>query len=120
MYLYLGYLLVQLYALISKLIESNISISAIFFSIIIVFLWSFIPFVGYWLGKLLKANGQVSKSILFIFGIGVGLIEKSLFYFDFLTNKQSTAGTLIVFFLFFIIAYISMKKTANKPVKQDC
>lgn len=119
MYLYLGYLLIQLYALMSKLFETNISISAIFFSIIIVFLWSFIPFVGYWLGKLLKANGQVSKSILFIFGIGVGLIEKSLFYFDILTNKQITIGTFIVFISFFIIAYISINSTANKNLEQD-
>jgi len=119
LYLYLGYLLVQFYALINKLFESNISISAIFFSIIIVFLWSFIPFVGYCLGKLLKANGQVSKSILFIFGVGVGLIEKCLFYFDFLTNKQSTYGTFIVFFLFFIIAYISINKTSNNNLKPD-
>ena len=97
-------------------LQSYLIIAAILFSIIVVFLWSFIPVIGYWLGKLLKANGQVSKSILLIFGVGVGVIEKSLFYFDFLTNKQSTIGTFIVFFFFFIIAYISINK---RPVPVD-
>lgn len=72
------------------------------------FIWSFIPVVGYWLAKLLKANGQASKYLLFIFGVSVGLIEDSLFYFDLLTAKQNTIGTLIVFILFFIIAFISI------------
>ena len=110
--------MVQSYPLIDKLFQSNISIPAIFFSIVVVFIWSFIPVVGYWLAKLLKANGQVSKYILFIFGVSVGLIEDSLFYFDFLTPKQNTIGTLIVFVLFFIIAFISInnkKFGAKKP-----
>jgi len=111
LYLYLGYLLVHFYPLIIKLFELNISISAIFFSIIIVFIWSFIPFLGYWLAKLFKAKGKVSKYILFTFGIGIGLIENSLFYFDFLTNKQTIFGTFVAFFLFFIVAYISTNKT---------
>lgn len=95
----------------TKLFQVSISLSAMFFSVVIVFLWSFIPFIGYWLAKLLKAKGQASKYILFIFGIGIGIIEHSLFYFNFLTNKQSAIGTLIVFILFFIVAYISTNKT---------
>mgnify|MGYP007012738443 CR=1 FL=1 len=81
-----------------------------FFSVVIVFLWSFIPFIGYWLAKLLKANGKANKYILFTFGLGIGIIESSLFYFDFLTNEQSTIGTFIVFFLFFIVAFVSTNK----------
>ncbi len=81
------------------------------FSVVIVFLWSFIPFIGYWLAKLLKAKGKVSEYTLFIFGVSIGVVENALFYFDFLTNKQSTIGTFIVFCLFFIAAYISTNKT---------
>lgn len=117
MYLYLGYLLVQLYPLIIKVFQLNISISAIFFSIIVVFIWSFIPFIGYCLAKLFNANGKAGKYILFTFGTGVGIIENSLFYFDFLTDKQSTIGTFVVFFLFFMVAYISTNKTANQTCK---
>ena len=95
-----------------KLFEMNISISAIIFSIIIVVIWSFIPFIGYCLAKLLKAKGTISKYISFIFGFGIGIIENSLFYFDFLTNKQTIIGTSVAFFLFFTAAYISTKKTA--------
>jgi hypothetical protein len=90
-----------------------------FFSVVVVFLWSFIPFVGYLLAKLLKADGQVSKYILFVFGVSVGLIEHSLFYFDILTNKQNTIGTFIVFILFFIIAYISTNKTEFDTQKEN-
>ena len=82
-----------------------------FFSIVVVFLWSFIPFIGYWVAKLFKANGKTSKYTLLVFGIGIGIIENSLFYFNCLTNEQSIIGTIIVFFLFFIVAYISTNKT---------
>lgn len=119
MYLYLGYLLVQFYPLINKLFQSKISLSAIIFSIAVVFIWSFIPFVGYWLAKLLKANGQASKYVLFVFGIGIGFIENSLFYFEILTNKQNTIGTFLVFILFFIIAYIPPHKTELGMQKEN-
>lgn len=80
------------------------------FSVVIVFLWSFIPFVGYWLAKSFNANGQANNYILFILGVSIGITENSLFYFDWLSNKQSTFGTLAVFLLFFIVAYISIGK----------
>lgn len=86
------------------------SISVMFFSIIVVFVWSLIPFVGYWLAKWFNANGQASKYTLFILGVSVGLIENSLFYFDFLAKEQNTIGTFIVLSLFFIIAFISTNK----------
>jgi len=91
-----------------------------FFSVVIVFLWSFIPFIGYWLAKLLKANGKANKYILFTFGLGIGIIESSLFYFDFLTNEQSTIGTFIVFFLFFIVAFVSTNKAKISSNKENC
>lgn len=110
MYLYLGYLLVQLSPLIIKFFQVNLAISSILFSVVIVFIWSFIPFIGYWVAKLFKANGKANKYSLFIFGVGIGIVESSLFYFDFLTNKQANIGTLIAFFLFFVVAYISTNK----------
>ncbi|PCI57842.1 MAG: hypothetical protein COB45_02105 [Gammaproteobacteria bacterium] len=116
----MGYLLVQLYALINKLLHTNMSLSVMLFSIIVVFIWSLIPFIGYWLAKWLNANGQVNKYTLFIFGVGVGLIENSLFYFDFLAKEQNIIGTFIVFFLFFIIAFISTNKTEFDTKKENC
>lgn len=88
--------------------------SALFFSVIVVFIWSFIPVVGYGLAKLLNAKGKASKYFLFSFGFGVGVIERSLFYFDFLTNKQSDMGIFLVFILFFMVAYVSMNKTVKQ------
>lgn len=118
MYLYFGYLLVQTCLLTVKIFQFNMSISALFFSVVVVLLWSFIPVVGYLLAKLLKANGKVDKYILFIFGFAIALIEKSLFYFEFLTKEQVTIGTLVAFILFFIVAYISTNKTV-KQINQN-
>mgnify|MGYP000507114702 CR=1 FL=1 len=107
MYLFLGFLAIQIVTVLVKLFQSNLSVSSILFSIAVVFIWSFIPFTGYWLAKLFKANGNASKQLLFVFGICIGLIEKSLFYFDVLSNKQTDISLAIVFVLFFIVAYIS-------------
>ena len=111
MYLYLGYLLIQLYSVVDKLFQSNLSISVIVFSVIVLFLWSLIPFIGYGLAKILKANGKASKPILFALGMGIGLIENSLFYFDLLTKNQNPIGTLVVFILFFTVAFVSINTT---------
>lgn len=113
MYLYLGYLLIQLSPLMVKVFQLNISISAMFYSFIVVFIWSFIPFLGYGIAKLLNANANADKYRLFSFGVGIGLVEGGLFYFDILTNDQSTIGTLIVFILFFIVAYFPRSKAVN-------
>lgn len=113
MYLYLGYLVVQSYALINKLWQTSMPFSAVFFSIVVFFIWTFIPFLGYCFAKLIKAGGQLSHSVLFVFGIVIGLVEKGLFYFNFLSQEQNMTGTLIVFALFFAIAYVSFNKEAT-------
>jgi hypothetical protein len=81
--------------------------SALFFSIVVVLFWSFIPIVGYLFAKILKANGELGNRTLFVFGFVIALIEKSLYYFEFLTKEQVTIGTLVAFLLFFIVAYLS-------------
>jgi hypothetical protein len=111
LYLYLGYLFVHLPPLIIKLFEASVSFSAILFSIVVIFIWSFIPFLGYCLAKLFNAKGVANKYLLFTFGVGIWLIENSLFYFDFLTNSQTIMGTLVAFFLFFIVAFIPVNKS---------
>lgn len=113
MYLYLGYLLIQLSPLMVKVFQLNISISAMFYSLIVVLIWSFIPFLGYGVAKLLNANANADKYSLFSFGVGIGLVEGGLFYFDILTNDQSTIGTFIVFLMFFVVAYFSRHKVAH-------
>ncbi len=85
--------------------------SAMVFSVVVVFIWAFIPFIGYLLAKSFKAKGKTSKHVLFTYGIGVGLIEYGLLYFDVVSNKQNTITTILVFCLFFIIAYLSTNKT---------
>ena len=46
-----------------------------------IYIWSFIPMLGYLLAKLLKANGNLNKYCLFAFGAGVGLIENGFYFF---------------------------------------
>jgi len=113
MNLYLGYLLVQLYLLVVQVFKVNMANSAIVFTVVVILFWSFIPTVGYLLAKLFKANGKVGQYTLFAFGFFIALIEKSLFYFEFLTKEQVVIGTFVAFLLFFIVAYISTHKAAT-------
>ena len=114
MHLYLGYLLVHFSFLILKLSESNVPISAMVYSVVVVFIWSFIPFTGYCLAKLLKAKGEATNVVLLTFGVAIGAFERGLFHFNILTTEQSNIGMFIVFILFFIVAYISTNKNKLK------
>ncbi len=112
LYLYLGYFLVKLYSVANVLFRENLVFSALFFSIIVFFIWSFIPVLGYLFAKLIGAKGQSSTKILLIIGAGVGLLENALFYFNILTPYQGDIGMLIVTGLFFITAYFSLNEPA--------
>jgi len=112
-YLYFGYLFFNFLILLNKLLHENITTSAVLFSVAVIFIWSFIPFIGYLVAKILKANTKNNKYILLFLGFGIGLFERSLFYFDVLTHKQTFIGTIIVFLLFFLIAYLPTK-SSNK------
>ena len=113
LYLYLGYFLVQLYPLIVKVFQLNISLLAVFYSFIVVVIWSFVPFLGYMIAKTLNAGRSASKYFLFFIGLGVGLMEVGLFYFDWLTNKQITTGTLFAFLMFFAVAFLPINKVTK-------
>ena len=90
--------------------------SAVIFSIIVFFIWSFIPVSGYFVAKLLKANGYLNNYCLLATGMIIAGIENSLFYFDILTYEQSIIGVLVVFILFFISAYISFGKCKGREI----
>ncbi|MBA6378170.1 MULTISPECIES: hypothetical protein [unclassified Colwellia] len=109
LYLYIGYCLVKLYSVINVLSQQSLALSAIIFSIVVFFIWSFIPVLGYLLAKLIGAKGQSSGYVLFIIGVGVGLLENALFYLNVITPYQGDTGTLIVMGVFFITAYFSFK-----------
>ena len=109
LYLYLGYCLVKLYSAVGVLSQEKIALSAIIFSIVVFFIWSFIPVLGYLFAKLIGAKGRSSAKVLFIIGFSVGLLENALFYFDVITPYQGDRGTLIVMGIFFITAYFSLE-----------
>jgi hypothetical protein len=109
LYLYLGYFLVKLYSVVNVLSRQDLALSALFFSIVVFFVWSFIPVLGYLFAKLIGAKGRSSAKMLVIVGAGVGLFENALFYFHLITPYQGDIGTFLVMGLFFITAYFSFK-----------
>lgn len=108
-YLYLGYFVVQLYGITHVFNKMNLSFSVIFFSIVVFIIWSFAPLIGYFLAKIVAAKNNLNKQTLLFYGFMIGIIEKSLFYFNFLTAKQMDIGMFIVFCLFFIVAFNPIK-----------
>jgi len=112
-YLYLGYIFAQSYAVIEKLIVANISPLAMFFSVVVFFIWSTFPVAGYLLAKICRAEGNLNRKVLLVCGFALGFVENILFHFNLLTYGQQTLGTFIVFCLSFSLAYISL----NKPLQ---
>lgn len=110
LYLYVGYVVIQLYAIVGVFSKNTVAASAIFFSIVVFVIWSFIPILGYAFAKAIGAHGQANKLTLFFSGAIIALIENSLTYFNLLSDKQYNVGTIIVFSLFFIIAYLPLNK----------
>jgi len=108
LYLYLGYVVTQLYAIIGVFTKNTVAASAIFFSLVVFVIWSFIPILGYAFAKAIGAPGQTNKVILLMAGISFALIENGLTYFNFLTEQQHNIGTAIVFLLFFLCAYFPL------------
>ena len=113
-YLYLGYIVAQSYAVIEKLIFSSITPLAMFFSLVVFFIWSIFPVAGYLLAKICRAPGYLNNKVLLGCGFVLGFVENILFHFNLLTYGQETLGTFIVFCLSFILAFISF----NKPIQQ--
>jgi len=109
LYLYLGYFLVKLYSVVGVLSQQKVALSALFFSIVVFFVWSFIPVLAYLLAKLIGAKGRSSARVLFVIGASAALLENALFYYNVLTPYQGDRGTLIVMGIFFITAYFSLE-----------
>ncbi|PKG85206.1 hypothetical protein CXF85_06305 [Colwellia sp. 75C3] len=110
LYLYLGYVVIQLYAIVGVFSKNTLAASALFFSLVVFVIWSFIPILGYALAKAIGAHGHSNKLTLFFSAIIIALIENGLTYFNLLSDKQYNIGTTIVFLLFFLVAYIPLAK----------
>ena len=118
-YLYLGYALVKLYSIANSLLNQNLALSALIFSIVVFLVWSFIPVLGYLLAKLIGAKGQSSAKVLLLIGIGAGLFENGLFYYHILTPYQGDIGTIVVMGIFFITAYFSLQTPISFVKNKD-
>ncbi len=110
LYLYLGYVVTQFYSIIDVFLKNSVAPSAIFFSLVVFVIWSFIPVLGYPLAKAIGAKGYADKIPLVFAGIVIALIENGLTYFSLISDKQYNIGTAIVFLLFFMLAYLPINK----------
>jgi len=110
LYLYLGYIFSQSYAVIEKLVVSNIAPLAMFFSVVVFLLWSALPVAGYLLAKWCKAKGNLSNKVLVVCGFIFGVVENTLFHFNILSYGSETLATFMVFCLSFALAHISLTK----------
>jgi hypothetical protein len=113
LYLYLGYVVTQLYAIADVFTKNTVAPSAIFFSLVVFAVWSFIPVLGYFFAKMLGAPGHKSKMVLLVMGITIALIENGFTYFNILTDKQFNIGTALVLLLFFLIAYLPLNRQTS-------
>ncbi|PKI13205.1 hypothetical protein [Colwellia sp. 12G3] len=116
LYLYLGYVVIQLYAIVGVFSKNTVAASAVFFSFVVFVIWSFIPILGYAFAKAIGARGHSNKVTLLVSGILIALIENALTYFNLLTHKQYNIGTIIVFLLFFLVAYLPRYKEKTSSV----
>jgi len=110
LYLYLGYVVTQFYSIIDVFSKNNVAASAIFFSLVVFVIWSFIPVLGYPIARAVGAKGNASKTTLLVAGVAIALTENGLTYFNLLSDKQYNIGTAIVFSLFFFFAYLPLTK----------
>ncbi len=110
LYLYLGYIFAQSYAVIEKLVTESISALAIFFSIVVFIIWSTFPVAGYLLAKAFKARGNLNNKALLASGFALGFVENILFHFNILPYGWESAGTFIVFGLSFGLAFVYLAK----------
>ncbi len=108
LYLYLGYVVSQLYAIIGVFTKNTVAASSIFFSLIVFAIWSFIPILGYAFAKAIGAHGHTNPVTLLVLGISIALIENGLTYFNLLTHQQHNISTIIIFILFFLCAYLPL------------
>lgn len=113
LYLYLGYIVAQSYAVTEKLVTSSISPLAMFFSIVVFIIWSSFPVAGYLVAKGFNAQGSLNSKALFICGFMLGFVENILFYLDILPYGWESSGSFIVFVMSFALAFVSLPK----PVK---
>lgn len=114
LYLYLGYVVIQFYAIFNVFTKNTVAPSAIFFSLVVFVIWSFIPIIGYAIAKSFGACGQSNKIILVVSGMIIALVENGLTYFNLIEEQQYNIATIIVFTLFFIVAYLPLnKQTVN-------
>lgn len=110
LYLYLGYIFAQSYAVTQKLLSASISPLAMFFSIVVFIIWSTFPVAGYLLAKVFRAKGNLNNKTLLASGFALGFVENILFHFNILPYGWESAGTFIVFGLSFGLAFVYLTK----------
>jgi|GEM_PF-1259430 len=118
LHLYLGYLSVQLYSFIALLHDSSYPFSVYIFSILVCLIFSFIPVLGYFLAKKVGAKGLTNHWVLLLSGFAAGLMEKMLYHFNILTFTDDNTGSIVMFVLLFLFAFVPGLKSNLEQNRQ--
>lgn len=63
LYLYLGYVVTQLYAIAEVFSKNTMAPSALLFSLVVFVIWSFIPVLAYLLAKAMVLKAKLTESV---------------------------------------------------------
>ena len=112
LHLYIGYLFIQLFAIVELFSKASISMVAVFFSLIVFIIWSSLPILGYLLAKYCGAKEAGSRFKLTLLGSLIALIENGLFYVEVLSKEKTGLAIVVVFVLFFLSAFIPLDRVS--------
>ena len=112
LYLYLGFLLAQSHSVIKVIYNANIPPLTIVFSITVFMVWSFIPVLGYPIGKVLakytRTKSYCNMYVLFGLGCSISFIEQALFYFEIFSKRDGYYTMIVTASLFFATAFLAL------------
>lgn len=117
LYLYLGFLISQIFPVFKTLYNAGLPPLAVAFSIAVFLTWTFVPTLGYLAAKLTGAKPRYKGVTLFFLGVAVCMLDKLLFHFDILKPSDGFLPFIISAVIFFVIAYIPSNKFL--PYNQD-
>ncbi len=107
LYLYAGFVFIKTCLAIYILSNVSVATSALFFSMIVLFIWSFFPIIPYALGRVFNTKPMLEPKLLVILGLLIAIIEKGLFHFEILKAEQGTIGLVFSALSFFVIGLFS-------------
>ncbi|OHU86203.1 hypothetical protein BET10_16330 [Pseudoalteromonas amylolytica] len=108
LYLFLGYFLVSSAIFFSSV--GTLSLTEMAFAYLILFVIELLPFVGFFLGRIIRKGQTFDLKWLVAFGVVLGLVENAIYsIFDSNINDDFS-----MYFVFFVTLFLGLYKSQNK------